>query len=175
MLNQGIQEVRSWTKYIICTDSRLFQNAVIKGAWHNTDHYLVLGCLHRARPVAHLRYLGKCTYLPIRPPAPLDKADRMFAKLRGSIPKPPPGRRATVGPGSPPRPGVWLKPGRWLASRGTNTMQGPLHVQPRQNFRGTGAERRLKRGQRLKPSLHPIRLLYARHGSGSRCGDGIRI
>ena len=78
---QGGQELRSQTNYILGTDSCLFQNAEFRDAQHNTDHYLVLGCLHGANPATHSRYLGKRTRFPIRPLYTPDKADRTFAEL----------------------------------------------------------------------------------------------
>ena len=38
---RGGREVRSWTDYILVTDSCLFQNIAVQDAQHNTDHYLV--------------------------------------------------------------------------------------------------------------------------------------
>ena len=40
--------VRSRTDYILGTDSRLFWNVSVWEPRHNTDHYMVLGCLHSA-------------------------------------------------------------------------------------------------------------------------------
>ena len=71
------------------TDSHMFQNIAVRDVRHNTDHYLVLGCLCRAKPVMHLRYLGEHTRFPIMPPDTSDKADRIFSELRGETPKPP--------------------------------------------------------------------------------------
>ena len=42
------QEVSSQTEYILGTDRRLFQNVTARYPRHNTDHYLVMGCLHGA-------------------------------------------------------------------------------------------------------------------------------
>ena len=52
---RGGHEVHSWTKYIMDIDQYLLQNVVVHDACHNIDHYLVLGCLCRAAPNAHLR------------------------------------------------------------------------------------------------------------------------
>ena len=84
---QEDREVRSRNDYILGTESRLLQNVAVRDVRHNTDHYLVLGCLCGAEPSAHLRYLGKRTRFPVRPLATPDKVDRMFDELRGSIPK----------------------------------------------------------------------------------------
>ena len=40
------QEVRYSTDYILGIDIRLLQKVAIQDLWHNTDHYLFLGCLH---------------------------------------------------------------------------------------------------------------------------------
>ena len=87
-MHRSGREVRSWTDYILGTDSCLFQNVLVRDARHNTYYYLVLGCLCRAKPAAHLRSLWKRTRLPIRTPATPDKSDRMFDEIRRAIPKP---------------------------------------------------------------------------------------
>ena len=88
-MHQGVREVRYWAGYILGTYSHLFHNVAVQDASHNTDHYLVLGCLRGATPDAHLRYLGSRTCFPIRPPEIPDRVDRMFSELRRSIPRPP--------------------------------------------------------------------------------------
>ena len=50
MLRKG-QEVRSRTDYILGTDRRLFRNVTVRDPRHNSDHYMVLGCLPSAPPV----------------------------------------------------------------------------------------------------------------------------
>ena len=47
MLRKG-REVRSRTDYILGTDRRIFGNVSVRDPRHNSDHYLVLGCLHSA-------------------------------------------------------------------------------------------------------------------------------
>ena len=42
------QVVRSRTDYILGTDRRLFRNFSVRDPRHNSDHYMVLGCLPRA-------------------------------------------------------------------------------------------------------------------------------
>ena len=88
-MRRSDQEVRSRINYILGTDSGLFQNVAFRDARHNTDYYLVLRCLCVAKPAAHLHYLRKRNCFPIRPPVTPDKADCMFAELRGDIPKTP--------------------------------------------------------------------------------------
>ena len=88
-MHRGGWEVRSWTDYILVTDSHLFQNVAVQDARHNTNHYLVLGFLHGAAPAAHSHYLGMRTSFPIRTLATPHRVEHMFAKLRRAIPRPP--------------------------------------------------------------------------------------
>ena len=41
------REVRSRMDYILGMDLRLFWNVSVQDPMHNSDHYLILGCLHR--------------------------------------------------------------------------------------------------------------------------------
>ena len=82
------REVRSRTDYILVIDLRLLQNVTFRDELHNTDHYLVLGCLYGAAPAAHSQYLGKRKRFPIKPPPTLDRINRLFTELRGAITKP---------------------------------------------------------------------------------------
>ena len=50
--------VRSRTDYILGTDRCLFQNIAVRDPWHNTDHYMVLGCLPGAPLATTRRYQG---------------------------------------------------------------------------------------------------------------------
>ena len=52
MLQKG-REVRSRTDYILGTDRRLFGNVSVRDPRHNSDHYMVLGCLHSASLTEH--------------------------------------------------------------------------------------------------------------------------
>ena len=52
------KEVRSRTDYILGMDRRLFRNVSVREPRHNSDHYMVLGCLLSA-PLSETRqYLG---------------------------------------------------------------------------------------------------------------------
>ena len=86
---RGVWEVHSRTNYILGIDSHLLQNIAVRDESHNTDHYLVLGCLCGAKPAAHSRYLGNRTRFPISPLATPDKADHMFAEIWQANPRPP--------------------------------------------------------------------------------------
>ena len=56
MIREG-REVRSHTDYILGTDRRIFVNVSIRDPRHNSDYYIVLGCLHSASLKEHARYL----------------------------------------------------------------------------------------------------------------------
>ena len=45
---QAGREVRSRTDYILGTDHRLFWNVSVRYPRNNSDHYMILGCLHSA-------------------------------------------------------------------------------------------------------------------------------
>ena len=47
MVREG-KVVRSRTDYILGTDQSLFWNVSVQDTRHNTDHYMVLGCLRSA-------------------------------------------------------------------------------------------------------------------------------
>ena len=81
--------MRSCTNYILGTFSCLFHNVAVWDAQHNTNHYLILGCLPGAAPAAHSHYLRKVTRSPIMPPSTLDRVSCMFAELQGGITSPP--------------------------------------------------------------------------------------
>ena len=57
-MRQKGQVVRSRTDYIKGTDSRLFKNVAVRDPWHNSDHYMVLGCLPSVPLLETKRYLG---------------------------------------------------------------------------------------------------------------------
>ena len=54
----------------------------------NTDHYMVLGCLHSAPGREHARYLSGRKQLPLRPLAEPTQEDGIFVALRKAVPKP---------------------------------------------------------------------------------------
>ena len=49
----GGREIHSRTDHILVTDRCLPHNLVVWDRWHNTDNYLVLGCLCGDAPAAH--------------------------------------------------------------------------------------------------------------------------
>ena len=81
------REVWSRTDYILWTDLRLFGNVAVRDPWHNSDHYMVLGCLPSTSLTEHKRYLGGREWWLMRP---LDKptwADQLFAALWRAVQK----------------------------------------------------------------------------------------
>ena len=64
MLQEG-REVRSRTDYILGKYGRLFGNTSFRDHRHNSDYYLVLGCLYIASLKEHMRYLGGRKKLPL--------------------------------------------------------------------------------------------------------------
>ena len=52
-------------------DCRLFWNVSIRDPRHNSDHTMVLGCLHSAPLREQAKYLGGRKHLLIRPPTAL--------------------------------------------------------------------------------------------------------
>ena len=57
MIWEGM-EVRSRTDYNLGTDCRLFAFLSVQNPRHNSDHYMVLGCVHSASLQENARYLG---------------------------------------------------------------------------------------------------------------------
>ena len=82
--------VRSRTDYILGYDHRIFQNVTVRDLRHNSDHLMVIGCLHRDPPREHSRYLGRRTRLPLRMPVcqMRTQEDNIFAELWRTVPKP---------------------------------------------------------------------------------------
>ena len=87
MIREG-REVRYRTYYIMGTDCRIFGNVSVRDPRHNSDHYMVLGCLHSAPLKEHTRYLGGAKAPPpLRPPTAPARGDGIFAALRRAAPK----------------------------------------------------------------------------------------
>ena len=80
-----VKEVRSRTDYILGTDRRLFRNVAVRDPRHNSDHYMVLGCLPSAPLIEHKRYLGGRKRWPVRPPGEPTRTDQLFAALRRAV------------------------------------------------------------------------------------------
>ena len=83
-----VRYVRSRTDYILGIDFHLFRNMAVRYPRHNSDHYMVLGCLHSAPLREHTNYLGQSMRLTLWPPTTPTKEDGLFAALLSAIPKP---------------------------------------------------------------------------------------
>ena len=85
---QKIREVWSQTDYILGTDCCLFRNVTVHYPRHNSDHYMVLGCLPSASLTEHKSYLGGRNNITLRPPIEPTGEDDTFAVLQRAVPKP---------------------------------------------------------------------------------------
>ena len=79
--------VRSRTDYLLGIDRRLFRNVSVWDPRHNTDHFMVVGCLRSAPEREHTRYIMGRRNLSLRPPTEPTREDRIFAALRRAVPK----------------------------------------------------------------------------------------
>ena len=66
---------------------RLFRNITVQDPRHNSDHYMVLGCLPSAPLTETKRYLGGRKRWPVRPPVKPTRTDELFAALQIAVPK----------------------------------------------------------------------------------------
>ena len=84
------REVRSRKEYILGSDLRIFHYVAVWNPQHNSYHYMVMGCLHGASQREHSLYLGQRARLPLRFPGRQTRtqSDKIFDKLRSSVPKP---------------------------------------------------------------------------------------
>ena len=86
MLRKG-RGVRSQTDYILGADLRIFGNVSVREPWHNSDHYMVLGCLPSASLTEHKRYLRGRKNLTLKSLTEPTRDDEVFAALRRAVPK----------------------------------------------------------------------------------------
>ena len=84
MIRKG-REVRSRTEYILGTDRRLFRNVAVRDPWHNSDHYMVLGCIPSTPPTEHKRDLGGRKRWTVRPPREQTRTYELFTALRRAV------------------------------------------------------------------------------------------
>ena len=82
------RELRSQLDYILGTYHCLSRNLSAQDPRHNSDHYMVLGCLRSTPLMEHTEYLGRRTSIPLRAPTNLTREDRLFAALLMETPKP---------------------------------------------------------------------------------------
>ena len=87
MVREG-KVVQSRTDYILGTDQSLFWNVSFQDPQHNTDHFMVLGCLRSDPAREHAKYLTVRKKLPLQPPTEPTREDVIFAALQRAVPKP---------------------------------------------------------------------------------------
>ena len=84
------REVRYRTDYTLGSNLRIFQNIAVQDPRHNSDHYMVMGCLRGTYQREHSHHIFQRTGLPLRPPVFQTRTwvDKIFTKLRRAVPKP---------------------------------------------------------------------------------------
>ena len=82
------REGRSRIDYILGTDCRLFGNVSVRDPRNNSDHYMVLGCLHSAPLRENARYLRVSNQLPLCLLTAPTREDRISASLQRAVLKP---------------------------------------------------------------------------------------
>ena len=87
MVRDG-REAKYRTDYILCTDRRIFWNVSVWDRRHNSDHYMVPGCLCIAPLREHSKNLGRRKRLPLLPPTTPTREDGISASLWRAVPKP---------------------------------------------------------------------------------------
>ena len=80
--------MRSQTDYILGMDRRLFWNVSVRDPRHNSDHYMVMGCLRISPLREHTKYLWGRKRLPLQLPTALAREDGIFAAPGRAVPKP---------------------------------------------------------------------------------------
>ena len=134
MIQKG-REMRSGTYYILGTDRCLFGNVSVWDPRHNSDHYLVLCCLHSASLKEHMRYLEGRKKIPLRPPTEPTREDKIFAALWKAIPKPRAGEAQR---------NEWILAATWrLVDKRVSTLREPTHIR--------------RSGQAIRESLKKVR------------------
>ena len=87
MVQEG-KVVRSRTDYLLGTDRSLFRNVSARYPRHNTDHFMVVGCLCSAPKWEHTHYIMGRRKMPLRPPTEPTRENGIFEALRKAVPKP---------------------------------------------------------------------------------------
>ena len=79
--------MRSRIDYILGYDRQIIQNVAVGDPRHNSNHFMVMGCLRGASPREHLRYLRQWMRLPLRLTGRQTRmrGDKIFAKLRSAM------------------------------------------------------------------------------------------
>ena len=87
MVREG-KVVRYRTDYLLGTDRSLFRNVSVQYPRHNTDHFMVVGCLRSALAREHACYIKGRRKMLLRPPTEPTREDGIFEALRRAVPKP---------------------------------------------------------------------------------------
>ena len=87
MVREG-KAVQSQTDYILGTYQSLLWNVSVRYLRHNTDHNMVLSCLHSDPKKEHAKYLMGRKKLPLQPPDDPTREDGIFAALSKAVTKP---------------------------------------------------------------------------------------
>ena len=76
--------------YILGSDRQISQNAAVRDPRHNSNHFMVMGCLRGASPREQYCYLGSRTRLPLCPSVRQTRAqaDKLFSELQRAVTKP---------------------------------------------------------------------------------------
>ena len=82
------REVRSRTDYILGTYRHLFRDMSVWYPRHNSDNYIMLGCLHRATLRERIKYVERRTRIPLWPLPIPTREDRLLTSLQQEILKP---------------------------------------------------------------------------------------
>ena len=80
--------VRSRRDYILGTDRNLFRNVSVRDPRHNTDQFMVVGCLRSSPEREHACYIMGRRKMLLRPPTKPTREDGIFGALRRAVPKP---------------------------------------------------------------------------------------
>ena len=141
MLRKG-REMRSRMDNILGTDRRLFRNVTVRDPWHNSDYYMVLGCMTSFPPTEHKRYLGGRKRWPVMPPMEPTRTDQIFAALRRAVPRAQP-REA--------RQNAWILESKWrLIDERVSARRDPQYRQAYRRRPGKAVQKSLATDRRRR-------------------------
>ena len=87
MVHEG-KVVRSQTDYFLGTHRSLFRNVSVGDPRHNTNHFIVVGCLHSSPEWYHTPYIMGRRNMPLRTPTEPTREGGILAALWRAVPKP---------------------------------------------------------------------------------------
>ena len=79
--------MRSQTDYILGEYCCLFRNVSIWDPRHNSDYYLILGCLCSTTLREYVQYLRQCMHPPLQTLDTSTRKEQLFADFHQAIPK----------------------------------------------------------------------------------------